>query len=87
MVYRVRIKPAAEKALSRLPTPYRRRMAAAIDSLAHDPRGPGARKLSARSDYWRLRVGDYRIVYEIADEVLLVYVVRVAHRREVYRGL
>jgi mRNA interferase RelE/StbE len=64
--------------------PLRDRIRAAIDLLAADPRPPGAVKLASRDDY-RIRVGDYRIVYAVDDAERLVLVARIAHRREVYR--
>jgi mRNA interferase RelE/StbE len=67
-----------------LQPPLRDRITAAIDSLADDPRPPGAQKLAGRDDY-RIRVGDYRIVYAVDDDEQLVLVARIAHRREVYR--
>ena len=63
----------------------RRRLVAKIRSLAVDPRPPGCQKLSG-SEKYRVRQGSYRIVYSIEDDRLVVTVVRVAHRREVYRG-
>jgi mRNA interferase RelE/StbE len=57
----------------------------AIRGLANDPRPSGCRKLSGSKHDWRIRVGDYRVVYEIADEIRIVRVNRVRHRREVYR--
>jgi mRNA interferase RelE/StbE len=62
----------------------RDRVQAAIDALAADPRPAGAVKLAGRDDF-RIRVGDYRIVYAVDDDELLVIVARIAHRREVYR--
>ena len=56
-----------------------------IEALANQPRPTGAKKLKGRDDLWRIRVGDYRIIYEIRDRILVVLVVRVGHRREVYR--
>ena len=55
--------------------------------LADNPRPRGVEKLEGRENRYRIRVGDYRVIYEIHDEVLLVLVVRIGHRREVYRGL
>lgn len=83
--YRVRLAPAAERQLRKLDPGARARVAAAIDLLAATPRPPGAKKLAGGDGEWRVRTGDYRIVYEIHDQVLTVLVVRVAHRREVYR--
>lgn len=87
MAYRIQIKPQAEKALAKIPNPHRRRIANAIDGLAKAPRLEGCTKLTGADDAYRIRVGDYRIVYEIVDKVLIVYIVRIAHRKEVYRGL
>jgi mRNA interferase RelE/StbE len=60
------------------------RIRTAIDSLAGDPRPRGAVKLAGRNDY-RIRVGDYRVIYAVDDEERLIIVARIAHRREVYR--
>jgi mRNA interferase RelE/StbE len=82
--YRVEILPAVERQLRRLDSGARKRIDAAILSLAADPRPHGCRKLSGSEEY-RVRVGDYRILYEILDAVLRVLVVKVGHRRDVYR--
>lgn len=74
----------AAKAYRRLQGPVKDRVRAAIDALADDPRPPGAVKLAGRDDY-RVRVGDYRLVYAIHDSDRLVLVARIAHRRDVYR--
>lgn len=87
MPYQIQIKPQAEKALARIPNPHRRRIATAIDGLARVPRPAGCVKLTGADDAYRIRVGDYRIVYQIVDRVLTVYVIRVAHRKDVYRRL
>ena len=81
--YRVLILPAADKTLRRIHPQERPRIRGAIALLAHDPRPPASRKLSGR-DAFRVRVGDYRILYQIKDEVLLVVVVTIGHRRDVY---
>jgi len=57
----------------------------AIRSLQAHPRPAGCKKLAGNADYYRIRVGDYRVLYEIRDRVLLVLVIKVGHRREVYR--
>ncbi len=80
----VRLHPAAARAYRKLQPPLRQRIAAAIDSLAEDPRPPGAVKLAGRDDY-RIRVGDHRVVYAVFDDEQLVLVARIVHRREVYR--
>ena len=87
MAYRIEVKSQAVRALERIPNPHRRRIARAIDGLAHDPRPAGCVKLTGADDAYRVRVGDYRILYEIADRVLIVYVIRIAHRKDVYRAL
>ena len=85
MPYRVEFTPKAERQLGRLPPQAQDRLLPHIRSLADEPRPSGARKLTAPTDLYRIRVGDYRVVYEIRDQVLLVLVVLVGHRREVYR--
>jgi mRNA interferase RelE/StbE len=84
-MYRVLLERGAEKDLSRLSTETHARVIAAIRALAANPRPPGCRKLTGSKNDWRIRVGDYRVVYEIADEIQIVRVNRVRHRREVYR--
>lgn len=83
--YQIQLTPAAERQLRKLERAARDRVGAAIDLLADTPRPAGAKKLVGGDGEWRVRTGDYRIVYEIHDSVLRVLVVRVAHRREVYQ--
>jgi mRNA interferase RelE/StbE len=83
--YAVIYKPSADKALRKLPEKVQRRIAAATEALGEDPRPPGSKKLEGADDFWRIRVGLYRVVYTIQDEALIVLVVRVAHRKDVYR--
>jgi mRNA interferase RelE/StbE len=84
-MYRVLLERAAEKDLSRLSVATHDRVIAAIRALAANPRPPGSRKLTGSKSDWRIRVGDYRVIYEIADEIRIVRVNRVRHRGEVYR--
>ncbi|ADB76296.1 type II toxin-antitoxin system RelE family toxin [Geodermatophilus obscurus] len=84
MTYEVRLAPAAVRQLRKLDPPGRRRVQAAIDLLAEDPRPPGARQLVGGAGEWRVRTGDFRISYDIRDGELLVLVVKVGHRRDVY---
>lgn len=84
-VYRVEIKPRAERELHALPDKDQLRIIEQIDRLAIDPHPPGSAKISGRGDIWRLRQGDYRIIYQVADKVRLVVVTKIGHRREVYR--
>jgi mRNA interferase RelE/StbE len=81
--YRIELRPAAVRALRKLDPQIRRRVQGAIALLAQDPRPPGARALQGRPGL-RVRVGDYRIIYTIEDDVLLVVVVRLGHRRDIY---
>jgi mRNA interferase RelE/StbE len=85
MNYTVELLPAAVRQLRRLPAAARARIVARVAELETDPRPPGVVKL-AHEELWRIRVGDYRIVYEIHDDRLLVLVVRIGHRKDVYRG-
>ena len=82
--YRVEIKRSAGKELERLPRGDRLRVINRIRSLADAPRPQGAKKLSGEEKY-RIRQGNYRILYEIHEDIITVVVVRIAHRREVYR--
>ena len=85
MAYRIEVNKSADKEIAALPKREQRRVVSAIEALAGDPRPEGIRKLTGTEDAYRLRVGDYRIVYQIADNVLTVFVVRVGHRKDVYR--
>lgn len=85
MVYRISIDPAAMRELKKLTPRVRQEVVDAIDALATEPRPDGVRKLSNSRNSYRIRVGDYRVLYRIMDKELLVLVVKVAHRRDVYR--
>jgi mRNA interferase RelE/StbE len=82
--YSVRIKRSAAKELEAVPPKDRKRVVRRIEGLAADPRPPGCEKLSGEEKY-RLRQGNYRILYEIVDQELIVTVVKVGNRRDVYR--
>lgn len=81
--YRIELRPAAVRALRKLDPPIARRVQGAIALLAQDPRPPAARALKGRPGL-RVRVGDYRIIYTVHDDVLLVIVVTLGHRSDVY---
>lgn len=85
MAYRIEFKPSAARSLSKLPHPAQRAIADTLDGLRANPRAPGVVKLSGEPDLYRVRAGNCRIVYTIEDKALLILVVRIAHRREVYR--
>jgi mRNA interferase RelE/StbE len=84
-MYAVEFLPVAARALAKLDRAVQRRIGRRINSLASDPRA-GAVKLRGADDVWRVRLGDYRILYLIEDERLVVAGVRIAHRREAERG-
>jgi len=86
MAYAIIYKPSADKTLRKLPEKVQRRIAAATEALADDPRPPGAKELQGADELWRIRIGEYRVVYTIQDEALIVLIVRVAHRKDVYRS-
>jgi len=81
--YRIELRPAAIRALKRIDHQDRDRIRGAIALLGQDPRPPGAKALQGR-DGLRVRVGNYRIIYTVHDDVLLVVVVTLGHRRDVY---
>ncbi|MEO8191822.1 MAG: type II toxin-antitoxin system RelE/ParE family toxin [Acidobacteriota bacterium] len=84
--YRVLIKPSAVKEIEAVDQKKdRQRIVAGIRSLAVDPRPPGSEKLAGEQDRYRLRSGRYRILYSITDAELRVFVVRVGHRKDIYR--
>ena len=85
MAYAIEFVPSARRELRKLPREVQLKLNQRIDSLSLDPRPRGSKKLKGGDELWRIRMGDYRVVYEVRDKVLLVLVVRVAHRREVYR--
>lgn len=85
MTYRIEVAPGAIRQLRKLEPPARRRVQAAIELLAEQPRPSGAKKLVGGDGEWRVRTGDYRVVYEVRDDVLLVLVVAIGHRRDIYQ--
>lgn len=84
MSYRIEVRPAALRALRKVHPDDRKRIQGAIALLGQDPRPPGAISLRGR-DGMRVRVGEYRIIYTVQDDVLLVVVVTLGHRKEIYR--
>lgn len=83
--YKLKIEKKALKALKKIHPTHRDRIRSAIDALADDPRPHGVRKLKGSEDAWRIRVGSYRVIYEIADDRLIVSVIHVGHRKDVVR--
>ena len=84
MTYTVEILRSAERQLAKVDRQDQPRIISAIRSLASNPRPPGFKKLSGRPA-WRIRVGVYRVIYEIHDDRLLVLVVAIGHRKDIYR--
>lgn len=84
MTYRIDVAPRAARQLRKFDPGARRRLQGAIELLATDPRPPGAKKLAGGEGEWRVRTGDYRIIYEISDGKLLILVLAVGHRRDIY---
>ena len=84
MSYRVEFTSAAARQVRKLPRTVRNRVLDAIEDLGDDPRPHGAKKLVGEQTAWRIRIGDYRVIYDVFDTDLIVSVVRAAHRRDVY---
>lgn len=84
-MYEVYLEGAAERDLKRLPAEVFHRIIPRIRALAQNPRPPGCRKLTGSENDWRVRIGDYRVIYEIDEAEEAVRVFRVRHRREAYR--
>jgi mRNA interferase RelE/StbE len=83
MAYELVIQQSASKALQRIGKPVRKRIAAAIDKLKDDPQPANATQVISVPGAWRIRVGDYRVLYEVHDLELTVLVVKIAHRSTV----
>lgn len=87
MTYRVELTPGAARSFRKLDPVAQRRVQAAIDLLADNPRPPSAKIMAGQPPgTFRVRTGDYRIVYEVHDDLLVVLVIRIGHRREVYKS-
>jgi mRNA interferase RelE/StbE len=84
-MYQVRITRSAEKQLKKLTPPVQRKLAAVIMSLAIEPRPYGSKKLAATVNSYRVRVGDYRVIYDIYEREIVVSVLKIGHRRDIYR--
>ncbi|MPV36288.1 type II toxin-antitoxin system RelE family toxin [Georgenia subflava] len=85
MTYDVVLSPAAARELRKLDPPVRRRIQAVLELLAENPGPPAATRLVGGTGEWRVRTGDYRVIYEIEDDRLVVLVLRAGHRGAVYR--
>ena len=87
MSYSIQIKKSALKELYKLPKDISRQVAKDINELATNPRPPGCKKLKGADNLYRIRSGNYRIVYQVFDKVLLVLVVLIGDRKDIYRNL
>ena len=85
-MYHIFIKRSAVKELAKIPPSIRMRIKQAIDELCTKPRPDGCRKIRGSESAYRLRVGSYRVIYEVYDQNLMVVVVRIGHRKDVYRN-
>ena len=83
--YDLEISRTAEKQLRKLPAEERRRVARAMLALGEEPHPPGARKLSGYDDVFRIRVGVYRIIYSVSGRSLVIIILKIGHRKDVYR--
>ena len=84
MPYRIEMKSSAQAALAKIPQPQRGRIARKIDQLANNPRPHGAEKLAGASQFYRIRVGDYRIIYEVYEDYLVILVIYIGPRGGAY---
>ena len=83
--YQIEFTTRARREIRNLPSHVQTRLRTKIDALAEEPRPSGVRKIRGADDLYRIRVGDYRVVYQVKDDVLVVLIIRVRHRRDVYR--
>ncbi len=86
MGYRITFRATFRKELRRVPGVYRKAIVRKIQHLTEDPRPHGVQKLQGAENYYRIRQGDYRIIYGIYDDVLVVELVKIGHRKDVYRS-
>lgn len=86
MSYQVFVKPAAQRQLKKLTLAVQKDLIALIESLSDEPRPSGCKKLKQRQNQYRVRLGDYRIIYSIEDMSLIVRVIKVGHRRDIYEA-
>ena len=85
MAYEIIIKPSAEKSFSKLEKSQQIKIIKAIENLTINPRPQGFKKLKSLAELYRIRVGDYRIIYSIDDNVLIITIVKIGHRKEIYK--
>ena len=87
MNYRIEVKKSAAKTLKKIPNADRKRIVHKIDSLAENLPDSDTTKMKGSNPFHKVRIGNYRIVYEIQDEILLILIVKIGHRKDIYRNL
>jgi mRNA interferase RelE/StbE len=87
MPYTIELKPSAVRTLSKLPKEVQRSIRSRIDALSNDPFPADVKKLESEENFFRIKVGSYRIIYQVYKKSLLILVVRIGHRKEVYRHI
>ncbi|MFN6515474.1 MAG: type II toxin-antitoxin system RelE family toxin [Nostoc sp. CreGUA01] len=85
MTYQIEFTKGANKQLKKLPSDIKERIDSKIEELAIEPRPTGVKKLANEESLYRIKIGDYRVIYQIFDTILLVTVIKVKHRRDVYK--
>jgi mRNA interferase RelE/StbE len=85
--YRIEIKKSAAKELKKIPRPDQKRISIAIDNLAENLPNPDTTKMKGNNPFHKIRVGDYRIIYEIQSNILLILIIKIGHRKDIYRNL
>lgn len=85
MAYTIELTKTARKQFDHLPISIQNKLEKKIDDLAQNPRPHGVMKLTHEDNLYRIRLGDYRVIYQIQDKILLILVVKIGHRREIYR--
>jgi len=85
LAYKIEFKPAALRRLEELPREAQKHIAAKIEALRDNPFPAGCKKLRGEANLWRLRAGDYRVIYQIHSHVLTILIINIGHRREIYR--
>ena len=87
MTFRIEFTKSAAKALVAIPRKDQRRIARKIETLAENPPAPAQTKMKGDNPFHRVRVGDYRVIYEIQNEILLILILKIGHRKDVYRQI
>lgn len=85
--YQVKLAPAAERQIRKLSGPVQKKILNQLDKLQFNPRPKSIKKLSGVENIYRVRVGDYRVIYSIEDKILLVLILKIGDRKEIYRNL